>query len=49
MGLIYENKGELSMADSAYHVCLSCKPADYKNSLSQKAKAGISRIKSVRP
>jgi len=49
MGLVYENKGDLVRADSAYHVCLACKPADYKNSLSQKAKAGINRIKSERP
>ena len=48
MGLIYENKGEYARADSAYHVCLECKPADYKNSLSQKAKAGISRVKAGR-
>ena len=49
MGLIYENKGDLVKADSVYHVCLNCKPADYKNSLSQKAKAGITRIRSSRP
>ncbi len=49
MGLIYENRGDLVRADSAYHVCLACKPADYKNSLSQKAKAGLNRIKSGRP
>jgi len=49
MGLIYENRGDLVRADSAYHVCLNCKPADYKNSLTQKAKAGINRIRSERP
>jgi tetratricopeptide (TPR) repeat protein len=49
MGLIYENRGDLVRADSAYHVCLICKPAEYKNSLGQKAKAGINRIKSSRP
>ncbi len=48
MGLIFENKGDFIRADSAYKVCLSCKPEEYKNSLSQKAKAGISRIKSNR-
>ena len=48
MGLIYESRGDFSRADSAYNVCLECKPAEYKNSLSQKAKAGISRIKSNR-
>jgi len=49
MGLIFENKGEMQRADSAYHVCLDCKPAEYKNSLSQKAKAGINRIKANHP
>ncbi|MCX6286455.1 MAG: hypothetical protein NTY96_05020 [Bacteroidetes bacterium] len=49
MGLIYENKGDLVRADSAFHVCLECKPAEYKSSLSQKAKAGINRIKQDRP
>ena len=49
MGFIYENSGELVKADSAYHVCLECKPAEYKNSLSQKAKAGISRIRQNSP
>jgi tetratricopeptide (TPR) repeat protein len=49
LGLLYENRGDLARADSAYHVCLLCKPAEYKNSLSQKAKAGINRIKASRP
>ncbi|MCX6282021.1 MAG: hypothetical protein NTU51_08655 [Bacteroidetes bacterium] len=49
MGFIYENKGDLVRADSAYHVCLECRPAEYKASLSQKAKAGINRIKTDHP
>ena len=49
MGIIYENRGDLRRADSAYRVCLACKPAEYKNSLSQKAKAGILRIRSDHP
>ncbi|MCX6283526.1 MAG: tetratricopeptide repeat protein, partial [Bacteroidetes bacterium] len=49
MGFIYENNGEPAKADSAYHVCLECKPAEYKNSLSQKAKAGINRIRQNHP
>jgi len=49
MGLLYENMGDLARADSAYHICLTCKPAEYKNSLNQKAKAGINRIRSSRP
>jgi tetratricopeptide (TPR) repeat protein len=45
MGLLFENLGEASMADSAYRVCLSINPREYKTSLHQKAKAGLSRLK----
>jgi tetratricopeptide (TPR) repeat protein len=45
MGLIYENKAEFDKAESAYHLCLSLKPQEYKTSLHQKAKAGLNRIK----
>ena len=49
MGLIYENKGAYARADSAYHLCLSIKPREYKTSLHQKAKAGLNRLKKVQP
>ncbi|MEI7725743.1 MAG: hypothetical protein WCK09_11605 [Bacteroidota bacterium] len=45
MGLLYENKGVFPQADSAYQLCLSIKPQEYKNSLHQKAKAGLNRLK----
>ncbi len=45
MGQIYENSGEFAKADSAYRECLSIKTPEYKASLSQKAKAGINRLK----
>jgi tetratricopeptide (TPR) repeat protein len=48
-GIIHEQKGEFSSADSAYKVCLECRNTEYKYSLAQKAKAGISRIKSQKP
>jgi len=47
--LIYENKGAYARADSAYHLCLSIKPREYKTSLHQKAKAGLNRLKKVQP
>jgi len=49
MGLLYENAGEWSKADSAYHVCLSIDTPEYKASLDQKARAGINRIKKKSP
>ena len=49
LGLIYENKGALARADSAYHLCLSIKTEEYRTSLHQKAKAGLNRLKTVEP
>jgi len=49
MGLIYENSGLVSQADSSYRVCLSIKTGEYKTSLSQKAKAGLNRLRKINP
>ena len=49
MGLLYENNGAYSKADSAYHLCLSINTREYKASLHQKAKAGLNRLKNVQP
>jgi tetratricopeptide (TPR) repeat protein len=49
MGLLYENKGAYSAADSAYQLCLSIRPREYKTSLHQKAKAGLNRLKTMQP
>lgn len=49
MGLIYENSGNYIKADSAYRQCLSIKTPEYKTSLNQKAKAGLNRLKKIRP
>ncbi|MEI6682710.1 MAG: tetratricopeptide repeat protein [Bacteroidota bacterium] len=49
MGLLYENAGAWVKADSAYHVCLSINTPEYKASLSQKAKAGLNRVKKMIP
>ena len=43
-GLIYEEKGDLVNAGKSYRLCLSMRNDEYRNSLSQKAKAGLKRI-----
>ncbi len=45
LGLMYESQGHLAQADSAFRVCLSIDTPEYKTSLSQKAKAGLNRLK----
>ncbi|MEM9918833.1 MAG: hypothetical protein AAF990_12100 [Bacteroidota bacterium] len=45
MGLVYESKSELVKARQAYQACLSMRPREYQNSLHQKAKAGLNRLK----
>jgi tetratricopeptide (TPR) repeat protein len=42
-GYIYEKKGDLEKAVDYFRKCLSMKEHDYKNSLDQRAKAGIER------
>lgn len=44
-GLIYEARGDRANAERAYRRCLSMDYDEYKNSLSQKAKAGLKRVK----
>ena len=44
-GYIYEQRGDKSKAISFYEKCLSMPEHDYKNSLDQRAKAGIARCK----
>lgn len=45
IGFIYEEKGDRTQAMSYFEKCLSFKDHDYKNSLDQRAKAGIARCK----
>ncbi len=45
VGYIYEAKGQCPVAISYYQKCLSLKGHEYKNSLDQRAKAGIERCK----
>lgn len=49
LGLLYENTGAYAKADSAYYLCLSIKTEEYRTTLHQKARAGLNRIKTVRP
>ena len=44
IGHIYEDYGRTKQARGFYKTCLSIKPDEYKNSLHQKAKAGLNRI-----
>ena len=45
IGFIYEQRGDKMRAVSFFEKCLSLKDHDYKNSLDQRAKAGIARCK----
>ena len=44
-GLIFEQDQELELASMYYQKCLSMRPDNYKNSLHQKAEAGLERIR----
>lgn len=44
MGYIYEKRNDRTKARSCYQACLDMKGHDYKNSLDQRAKAGIQRL-----
>lgn len=45
LGLIYESQGQFALSESNFRKCLSMSPTEYKNSLHQKAKSGLNRIK----
>ncbi len=45
IGYIYEERGKKDIAITYFQKCLDMKEHDYKNSLDQKAKAGIARCK----
>ena len=44
-GLIYEASGKFEAAENSFEQCLDIDPDDYQNSLHQKAKAGLHRLK----
>ncbi|MFH1160613.1 MAG: hypothetical protein V1733_06675 [bacterium] len=48
LGNIYERQGNYLTADTNYQICASLKYDEYENSLRQKAKAGLRRIKHSR-
>ncbi|HRH60463.1 MAG TPA: hypothetical protein PL045_07825, partial [Chitinophagaceae bacterium] len=45
IGLIYETQNKKDLAVQYYNECLGMKGHDYKDSIDQKAKAGIARCK----
>lgn len=45
IGKIYEDAGKVESAEKFYKMCLGLNSAEYKNSIEQKAKAGLSRLK----
>lgn len=45
LGMIYENKKDFLKSEEYYKKCLSMGTHEYQNSLDQKAKAGIDRLK----
>ena len=45
LGLLYEKQGKKDIAIAYYQKCLGMKNHDYKDSLDQKAKAGVARCK----
>jgi len=45
MGIIYEEQKRFEDAKTYFEACLSMSPSKYKNSLHQKAKTGLDRIK----
>ena len=45
IGMIHEEKNNITKAKDYYKLCLSLKPDEYRNGLHQKAKAGLNRIK----
>ncbi|HLZ88906.1 MAG TPA: hypothetical protein VKQ52_16740, partial [Puia sp.] len=45
IGYIYEQRGDKMRALAFFEKCLSLKDHDYKNSLDQRAKAGVARCK----
>lgn len=44
-GIIYETMNDKANAKKYYQICLTIEPIEYKNSLHQKAKAGLLRLK----
>ena len=45
LGNIYESQGNIAKAKFYYQLCLSMKNTEYKNSIDQKAKLGLERLK----
>ena len=48
LGVLYENRNDLSKAEIYFNKCLSMPRHQYQNSIDQKAQAGLDRIKLIR-
>lgn len=48
LGLIYEERNDYEKARSYFRKCLSMEISEYKNSINQKANAGLDRIKNIK-
>ena len=46
LGLIFENQKKYAEAEKYYRRCLDLNYTEYKTSISQKAKAGLNRVRS---
>jgi hypothetical protein len=44
LGILYERMGEKEKARSAFLACSSFKNTEYRDSINQKAKAGLNRL-----
>jgi hypothetical protein len=44
MGIVYEAMGKMPLAAKYFEICLSMNPSEYKNTIHQKAKAGLDRV-----
>jgi tetratricopeptide (TPR) repeat protein len=45
LGLIYEERGDTAQAMDSYQTCLKMNRSAYRNSIGNKAKGGIKRLK----
>ena len=48
LGLIYEQKNEKALAEKYFRQCIAMKNSDFKQSLEQKAKTGLERLKKMK-
>ena len=47
LGQMFERQGKMDLSKTYFKTCLSMEPDEYRNSLHQKAKAGLNRVLST--